>query len=137
MTVRDFQDSIDEIVAYAKDIQEYDEKSQSDLERARDIMEILKCINGMVDAKKEIVNKFGLTEEGANDEISKMINGIEKEFISAKTCLENAVSEKDIEEKISALITACGFLRNFKSWEYGIQYLMTRIRIGGMENDNQ
>ena len=137
MTVRDFQDSIDEIVAYAKDIQEYDEKSQSDLERARDIMEILKCINGMVDAKKEIVNKFGLTEKGANDEISKMINGIEKDFISAKTCLENAVSEKDIEEKISALITACGFLRNFKSWEYGIQYLMTRIRIGGMENDNQ
>lgn len=137
MTVRDFKDSIDEIVAYAKDIQEYDEKTQSDLERARNIREILKCINGMEDAKKEIVNKFGLTEEGANDEISKMINGIEKDFISAKTCLENAVSEKDIEEKISALITACGFLRNFKSWEYGIQYLMTRIRIGGMENDNQ
>lgn len=137
MTVRDFQDYIDEIVAYAKDIQEYDEKSQSDLERAIDIREILKCINEMEGAKKEIVNKFGLTEEGANEEISKMIDDIEVNFCNAKTCLKSAISEKDPKKKISRLDAVWGLLGNFHGLDDRIQYLMTRIRIGGMEHDNQ
>lgn len=141
MNYSDLKKAVDDIADYAKDIREcaraYENNYSTMLDRYCSVKDIVDCINKIEKCKQEIANNFGLTEKEANDEISKMIDDIEVNFCNAKTCLKSAISEKDKKKKISRLNAAWGLLRNFNGLDDRIQYLMARISVGGMENDNQ
>jgi hypothetical protein len=140
MNYSDLKKVVDDIADYAKDIREcaqaYANNASTTLDRDYSVKDIVFCINEMEKCKQEIANIFGLTEKEANDEISKMIDGIEVNFCNAKACLKSAISEKDQKKKISRLNAAWGLIRNFNGLDDRIQYLMARISVGGMENDN-